>query len=166
MRRLVADIAGPVDGRAAPAGISLLDYGCGKGSFIAEMRGLNLFTELAGYDPAVREFQARPAKAYDVVTCLDVLDVVEPHYLDAVLEDVAQFTGGIAVFDCLCRPKTNLQPHPPFYWNQLVARRFRVARMSIEFPGMHDFERAVIFAIPPGQDSVTKSSLSSPSQGS
>ena len=45
----------PLSG-AAQRGLTLLDYGCGKGRFIEEMRGLNLFSDIAGYDPAVAIF--------------------------------------------------------------------------------------------------------------
>ena len=101
-----------------PDGVTWLDYGCGKGGFIGEIRPLGLFATITGYDPAVATVRTRPAATYDLATCLDVIDIVEAKYLDAVLRDVAAFTAGLAVFDCLTRPKaeSTLQPHAPFYW--------------------------------------------------
>src|SRR5579864_6839932 len=96
---------------------SLLDYGCGKGRFMEEMRGLGLFGEIAGYDPAVAEFQARPERQYDFVTCLDVLDASE-RFAATVVADVARVTANTAIFDCLTKPapKSGFPPHPSFYW--------------------------------------------------
>lgn len=128
--------------------LTWLDYGCGKGGFIAEIRPLDLFATIAGHDPAVEAFRTRPEGRYDLVTCLDVLDIVEPRYLGAVLDDVAGLTDGLAVFDCLTRPKqgAKVKPHPPFYWTGLVRRHMDVVETKVEFPGMDGFERAVIVA--------------------
>ena len=43
--------------------------------------------EFKPHEAAVEAFQARPAGRHDLVTCLDVLDKVEPNFLDAVLAD-------------------------------------------------------------------------------
>jgi len=148
MRRLAAQLR-----QTRPIGeLSWLDYGCGKGGFIEQIRPLALFTTIAGYDPAVPAFQARPDGRHDLVTCLDVLDKVETGFVDAVLTDVAAFTSGLAVFDHLTLPKlgSSLRPHPPYYWTQLVRRHMDVVETTTEFPGMQDFERAVIVAAPRG----------------
>jgi Methyltransferase domain len=133
-----------------PDGVTWLDYGCGKGGFIDEIRALGLFASITGYDPAISTFRARPSGTYDLVTCLDVIDTVEAKYLDAVLRDVAALTACLAVFDCLTRPKAEspLQPHAPFYWTHLVRQHMDVVETRVEFPGMQDFERAVIVAAP------------------
>ncbi|MGH7153368.1 MAG: methyltransferase domain-containing protein [Acetobacteraceae bacterium] len=130
--------------------LSWLDYGCGKGGFIDEVRPLGLFATIVGYDPAVEAFHARPDRRFDAVTCLDVLDIVEPRFLSNVLADVAALTDGVALFDCLCRPKpgTPLRPHPPFYWSHLVGQHMSVAETKVEFSGMDGFERAIIRAMP------------------
>lgn len=57
MRRLVTSVAARKQG----APLTMLDYGCGKGGFIEEVRGLDLFATITGFDPAVREFEKRPA---------------------------------------------------------------------------------------------------------
>jgi len=136
---------------AKPTGdLTWLDYGCGKGGFIEQIRPLALFDTITGHDPAVETFRARPDRPYDLVTCLDVLDVVEPGFQDAVVADVAVLAGGFAVFDCLTKPKltATLRPHPPFYWAQKVRRHMDVTETRVEFPGMQDFERALIIAVP------------------
>jgi hypothetical protein len=131
---------------------SWLDYGCGKGGFIEEIRKFHLFRTIVGHDPAVEAFRRRPTALYDIVTCLDVLDIVESGFQDRVITDVAAFTRHFAVFDCLTRPKLTgtLRPHPPFYWTERVRRHMDVVETRVEFSGMQDFERAVIIAVPRG----------------
>jgi 2-polyprenyl-3-methyl-5-hydroxy-6-metoxy-1,4-benzoquinol methylase len=147
MRRIAALLRG-VGERAE--GLSWLDYGCGKGGFIGEIRPLGLFATIEGYDPSVEAFAARPERGFDLVTCLDVLDVVEPQFLPNVLNDVAKMTRRLAIFDCLTRPKADstLRPHPPFYWAYLVGQHMKVLEATTEFPAMEGFERVVIHASP------------------
>jgi len=61
---------------------SLLDYGAGKGYL-----GKHLPFPIWEYDPAIpgKDEEARPA---DVVTCIDVLEHIEPDYLGLVLNDL------------------------------------------------------------------------------
>jgi SAM-dependent methyltransferase len=147
MRRLARRVAEAVRGR----GITLLDYGCGKGRFIEEMQRLRLFSEISGYDPGVAEFDRRPTGRYDIVTCLDVLDTIETRFVDAALDDIARLTGGRALFDCMTRPPpTEFPSHPPFYWRQVVERRMHVVETRVEFPDMDRFERAIVIAEPTG----------------
>jgi len=146
MRHLAATLR-----QAKPTGdLTWLDYGCGKGGFIEQIRPFGLFGTIVGHDPAVEAFRARPTGLYDLVTCLDVLDVAESNYQDALVADVAALTGGLAVFDCLTKPKfgSSLRPHPPFYWTEKVQRHMDVTATRVEFPDMQDFERAVIIATP------------------
>jgi 2-polyprenyl-3-methyl-5-hydroxy-6-metoxy-1,4-benzoquinol methylase len=131
-------------------GLSWLDYGCGKGGFIEQIGPLGLFTTIRGFDPAVTTFANRPEGRFDLVTCLDVLDTVEPQFLANFLNDVAAFTEGLALFDLLTRPTagSQLQPHPPLYWSSLVGRHMEVIDVATEYPGMEGFERVLIQAKP------------------
>jgi Methyltransferase domain len=146
MRQIAKNLSQTVQGD----NLSWLDYGCGKGGFIEQIRPLDLFTTIRGYDPAVETFAARPEGRFDLVTCLDVLDVVEPQFLGNVINDVAALTGRIAVFNCLTRPNPSggLHQHPPSYWSRLVGQHMPVVETRTEFPGMEGFERVVIQAAP------------------
>ena len=128
-----------------------LDYGCGKGGFIAQIEPMGMFGTIAGYDPAVRSYNRKPEGTFDLVTCLHVIDVVEPRFLDAVLDDIVACTDGVALFDVLTRPAgpTTLRPHPPEYWTALVGRRMRVLDTTVVFPEIDGFERAIITAARP-----------------
>lgn len=113
---------------------SLLDYGCGKGAFTMEMARLNLFRYIRGYDPAIPAFKARPAQLYDVVTCLDVLDQLEDAFVEPAIIDVAQFTGGIAVFSVITRQVPQLEhlnPRSGSTWREIIGRHMCVSTMTI-----------------------------------
>jgi len=58
----------------------VLDYGCGKGTL-----GKNLPFTIKEYDPAVEGKTENPEPA-DIVVCTDVLEHIEPDYIDDVLE--------------------------------------------------------------------------------
>ena len=146
MARLAADLRR----MTAREHLTWLDYGCGKGEFLNQIRPLGLFATFTGYDPAVDAFRTRPDEPHDLVTCLDVLDVAEAAFLDQIVEDVRSLASGFAVFDCLTRPKPNsgLRPHAAFYWTHLIRRHMDVIDASVEYPGLDGFERAVIVAAP------------------
>jgi SAM-dependent methyltransferase len=130
--------------------VTWLDYGCGKGTFIERVRPLGLFSAIAGFDPAVAEFAARPVVPADVVTCLDVLDTVEPQYREAVLREIAGVTRHFAVFDCVTRPKRGgrLLRLAPGFWAKFVGRVFDVVEQRVEYAGMEGLERVVLVAAP------------------
>ena len=130
-----------------PTGLHWLDYGCGKGTFLDEIRPLGLFASITGYDPGVKAFGTRPVGPFDLVTCLDVIDVVEPRYRDAAIADVCQLTTGLALFDVMTRPRT-LPQHPPFYWVLQIKRHMDVVETWVEFGGIDGMERALTIARP------------------
>lgn len=147
MRELAAGIA------PAP---SLLDYGCGKGAFLAAMRRAGIFGELVGFDPALPAVAARPESRFDIVTCLDVLDQVEPRFIDAVICDVAQFTRGTAVFDIVTKQAKGVdrKTEPAFLWHTRIARRMRIAATRLHVPSILEYEtgafaqRVIVIARP------------------
>jgi SAM-dependent methyltransferase len=108
---------------------SLLDYGCGKGTFLREMSQLGRFRFVRGYDPAVTAFKLRPSQIYDLVVCLDVLDQAENEFVEPIIEDVAQFAGRLAVFDVITvqTPRlTHLNPRSAATWQEIIGRRMSV----------------------------------------
>lgn len=71
----------PTDGAG-----SYLDYGCGKGNLLEEIRVRSRNTACFGYDPVTMPGTPAPV---DFLTCNDVLEHIEPDLLDNVLEDIA-----------------------------------------------------------------------------
>lgn len=71
---------------------SILDYGCGKGKLAKALPDLWVLQ----YDPAVEEFDDEPDPV-DLVVCTDVLEHVEPEFVDNVLDDLDRLAE-VAVF--------------------------------------------------------------------
>lgn len=69
---------------------TVLDYGCGKGAFGVAFK--ERYGEMVtNYDPAIPGWDLPPIP-HDHVMCADVLEHVEPEYLDAVLQDLRRVT--------------------------------------------------------------------------
>ena len=68
---------------------TLLDYGCGKGTILRHLEFLYPETKITGYDPAVSEYVDLPATTYDVLFSNDVLEHIEPEYIDQVLQHMS-----------------------------------------------------------------------------
>ena len=70
---------------------SLTDYGAGKKNLFKGLNhiGLNLNC-YQPYDPAFPEYgEPKPA---DLVCCIDVLEHIEPEFIDNVIQDLAKIT--------------------------------------------------------------------------
>lgn len=66
---------------------TILDYGCGKATLAASL----LDKTVLCYDPAIPQHSEQPDPA-DLVVCGDVLEHIEPDFLDAVLDDLQRLT--------------------------------------------------------------------------
>jgi len=131
LRETIERLARATTGEERP---SLLDYGCGKGVFLREMRQSGQFRHVMGYDPAVDAFRQRPAQVYDIVLCLDVLDQTEDEFVEPLIEDVAQFAGRLAVFDVITvqvPELAHLNPRSAETWGELIGRRMVIDEMIV-----------------------------------
>lgn len=76
---------------------TMLDYGSGKGRIIEavgpHLNGHRL--EINLYDPGIPELSVAPDPA-EMVTCIDVLEHVEPDCTDAVVKDIHRCTQRLA----------------------------------------------------------------------
>ena len=81
------------------AGVTeLLDYGAGKGRLGQTLRQkIEQPLTLHHYDPSIPEWSA-PPQPCRFVACIDVLEHIEPHLLDNVLDDLKRVTQGVGVF--------------------------------------------------------------------
>lgn len=68
---------------------NVLDYGAGKGTLALELRRRSI--EVAEYDPGFPGKEQAPEPA-DMVTCIDVMEHIEPPLLDNVIKDLHRLT--------------------------------------------------------------------------
>jgi hypothetical protein len=78
----------------------LLDYGCGANTNLAKHLKVSRKLLYQAYDPAVPRFCKPPVPA-QMVACIDVLEHIEPEYLENVLDDLQRLAQGI-VFLSVC----------------------------------------------------------------
>lgn len=115
---------------------SLLDYGCGKGRL-----GDNMTSQIAiwDYDPAIPGKDKRPSGKFDMVTCLDVLEHIEPECLDEVLDDLADYVGMFGLFSIHTGPavkvlsdgrNAHLIQEKAAWWMPKLCKRFDVQKMN------------------------------------
>ena len=82
---------------------SVLDYGTGKGLLVKELRReLPDSIKVTGYDPAVKNWSARPEEPHDILTCLDVLEHVEIGSIDSTLKDIESLTKLFVSWQLIC----------------------------------------------------------------
>lgn len=65
---------------------SFLDYGCGKGVLVKLLN--EQFGNCTGYDPGYEEFKKLPSEPAEMLICTDVLEHIEPEYLENVLKHI------------------------------------------------------------------------------
>ena len=83
---------------------SILDYGAGKGRLYPKLKGgLDFAFDMRYYDPAIPIWTDRPEPA-EMVVCIDVLEHIEPDFLESVLDDLARVTAKIGVFTVATGP--------------------------------------------------------------
>lgn len=67
---------------------SLLDYGCGKGHILENLKEKYPNIKFEGYDPAVERYNKILFNNFDCVFSNDVLEHIEPEYIDDVLTHI------------------------------------------------------------------------------
>ncbi|KKL30389.1 hypothetical protein LCGC14_2368570 [marine sediment metagenome] len=77
---------------------SALDYGCGKG----RMSQILSHIPFRNYDPALVEFAGLPTPA-DLLICLDVMEHIEPDYLEAVLKHTSSLMRKVGLISVCTR---------------------------------------------------------------
>lgn len=103
---------------------SVLDYGAGKQALKKALGDI-----VISYDPAIPGLEkAEPA---DLVVCLDVMEHVEPDFVDAVLDHVFSLARSGVMFVISCEKGTRRLPngrlahcsvHPPTWWMEKISQ--------------------------------------------
>lgn len=111
----------------------VLDYGCGKGT-LKDALGI----DIKQYDPAIDEHATKPEPA-NIVVCNDVLEHVEPEYIEAVLDDLKRLIlkAGYFLIATRAAKKTledgrnaHLIIEHPTWWLKKLWARFDVVYFS------------------------------------
>lgn len=111
---------------------TILDYGAGQGGF---KRALNdPSKDVREYDIGIPKISVTPSPA-DFVVCIDVLEHVEPEYIDAVLKDLARVTKLAGYFNISTVPASrtlsdgrnaHVTIQPFSWWVEKVLKEFNI----------------------------------------
>ncbi len=117
---------------------SISDYGAGKCNLRKKLNELGRSGfRYYPYDPAFPEYGE--ARAADLVCCIDVLEHVEPLYLDAVLGELERITTKVGFFTIHTGPAVKTLPDgrnahliqkPASWWLPRICERFELAHMQ------------------------------------
>ncbi len=116
----------------------LLDYGAGKGHLERELKTKHPALNVRNYDPAIPAWSTPPASA-EMVACIDVLEHIEPEYLDPVLDHLRALTRRVGVFTVHCGAaarvlsdgrNAHLIQKPASWWLPQIMRRFELVRFD------------------------------------
>lgn len=61
---------------------SIIDFGCGRGELLNEIKNHRPSLDVYGYDPGVKQFENVPTTPADMLISLDVLEHIEPEFLE------------------------------------------------------------------------------------
>jgi hypothetical protein len=115
----------------------ILDYGCGNRTLEQ-----SLGFPIRNYDPCIQGLDATPSPA-QIVACTDVLEHVEPDYLDAVLDDLQRCVISAGFFVIANRPARKVLPdgrnahliqEGPRWWLPKLCQRFEIVNVA-SLPG-------------------------------
>lgn len=117
----------------------LLDYGAGKCRLAKALpQHAKRAVRYTPYEPAMPEWAATPAPT-EMVTCIDVLEHIEPSCLDAVLDDLRRVVERIGFFTVHIGPakriladgrNAHLIQEPPAWWLPKIMARFELLKFG------------------------------------
>lgn len=113
--------------------LSILDYGCGKQKL---KQALGPAYHVTGYDPCLEGLD-KPPEPHDIVACTDVMEHVEPEFIDDVLKDIRRLTKKSVLFSiCIIPARKTLadgrNPHISLLSIDEWCKRIEEARFKID----------------------------------
>lgn len=120
---------------------TLIDYGCGKGN-LADL--MDLTYNVQRYDPGIPEYDHHPRIA-DFTACIDVLEHVEPEYIDDVLAHISLLSrkGAFLVIHTRAAKHTlsdgrnaHLIQEGFDWWDEKISKYFKDYTMYEELPNL------------------------------
>ena len=117
---------------------SLSDYGAGKQNLWKALEKLGVKgIEYLPYDPAFPEYGS--PKAGDLVCCIDVLEHIEPEFVEFVLLDLSRITNRFGFFSIATGPAGKTLPdgrnahliqEPSSWWLPRLCKHFEIAQLG------------------------------------
>jgi hypothetical protein len=120
----------------------ILDYGAGHGGFgiaVREKYSSESYT-IYEYEPS-RPDHIQPPEPRDFVICIDVLEHIEPEFLENVLNELQRVTRQYGYFTISCRKankmikdgqNAHLIVQPPDWWKSKIENRFKIVEESYD----------------------------------
>jgi hypothetical protein len=112
--------------------LPILDYGCGKRTL---SKALGPAYRVTDYDPCIEGLDT-PPEPHPIVVCGDVLEHVEPEFVDDVLKDLRRLCTDVGFFVITFEESSRILPdgrnahlsqHPIDWWlNKLAEAKFTV----------------------------------------
>ena len=122
----------------------VLDYGAGKGR-LAHSLDVDHQIQMHMYDPAIHDWSHKP-EPHELVACIDVLEHIEPEYLDDVLDDLKRLTERLGVFTIHTGKakkvlsdgrNAHLIQEPVEWWLPKIMERFTLKSMNSNQSGFY-----------------------------
>jgi hypothetical protein len=117
---------------------SISDYGAGKKNLLEALKSqYNVNLPYLPYDPAFPEYG--PPQPADLVCCIDVLEHIEPEFLQNVLDDLKAITTNYGFFSIHTGPavklladgrNAHLIQQPSSWWLPKLCERFEIDFLS------------------------------------
>lgn len=123
----------------------LLDYGCGRNLSLYKALDVKSKLTYQAYDPGTEEYSDEPVPA-QMVCCIDVLEHIEPDYLDNVLDHLQRLTEVILFCSIHTGPavktlsdgrNAHLTQEPMEWWLPKLWARFDIH--TVQVTGEHGF---------------------------
>ena len=117
----------------------LLDYGCGAKCNLAKNLKADHKVTYQAYDPGVPRFSKDPVPA-QMVACIDVLEHIEPQYLDSVLDHLSALAEGVVFLSIDTGPavktlsdgrNAHLIQQPMMWWMPKIFDRWDIQTLQL-----------------------------------
>ena len=121
---------------------SIIDYGCGKGGVTLALQEAYPDMTVQGYDPGNSNFNTRPEGIFDMLVSTDVLEHIEPVFLENVLKHMNELFTKIAFLIIATSPAKKFLPdgrnahlivENPGWWKPLIEKHINGKIVHHEF---------------------------------
>lgn len=119
-----------------------MDYGCGSNLSLTKTLKPERDIRYQAYDIGVPEYAGEPTAA-EMVTCIDVLEHIEPEYLENVLDHLEELTEVVLFASVHMGPagktlddgrNAHLTQKPPEWWLPKFMERFALQTFQLVSP--------------------------------